>query len=216
MNDFFIILLLLLTFSVKKSYSQKYVGDDKFKAGLKAGISLNTFKGNAFTTSYFTRGFSLGLYYRQKFKNGIHFQTEITPAIRGAKFTNSSDTGYEKINLLYIDFTQLLIKDLNKNNNTHCLLAGIQPSVLLQSWVYNNYYKLSPAARDIALNSIDFSIVAGYQLNKKTFGIQSLIKIGLLNINRGLNMRDHDGRRLGPTNDKGTIRNLSLETSITF
>lgn len=215
-NNFVIPILLLLIFSAKNSYSQKYVGNDNFKAGLKAGVSINTFKSNAFTTPFLTRGFTLGLYYRQKFKNGFHFQTEITPAIRGARFNNSSDTGYEKINLLYLDFTQLIVKNLNKDDYSHCILAGVQPSVLLQSWVYNSYYKLSPCARDIALNGMDFYIVAGYQFNKKSIGIQSLIKIGLLNINRGLNMHDHDGRQLGPTNNNGTIRNISWETSISF
>ncbi|MCC6720846.1 MAG: outer membrane beta-barrel protein [Bacteroidia bacterium] len=208
--------VILSFFAINKAKSQNYVGDDKFKAGLKAGISINMLNGDAFTKSYIVRGYSLGLYYRYKFKNGFHFQTEFTPAIRGARFNNKSDTGYQKINLLYIDLSQIIIKDLIKNSNTHCMLAGIQPSVLLQSWVYNSYFQLSPAARDIALNGMDFFVVAGYQYNKKSFGIQSMVKLGLTNINRGLNMHDHNGKRLGPTNDKGKIHNFSWELSLTF
>lgn len=216
-NKLFFPLTILLFLSIANiANGQLYVSTDKYKAGLKVGISTNNLRGNAFSTSYLTRGFTLGLYYKQKFKNGFHFQTEITPAIRGAKFRNSADTGYEKINLLYLDLCQLIVKDIEKDNHKNCVMAGLQPSVLLQTWVYNSYYQLSPAARDIAIKAMDLFAVAGYQYNKKSFGIQTMIKVGLTNINRGLNMHDHDGRRLGPTNDKGKIRNFSWEISLMF
>ena len=216
-NNFKIIFILsVLIFASNYANGQLYVADDKYKIGLKAGLSACSMYGNAFTTPKFTKGFTLGIYYRQKFKNGFHFQTELTPAIRGARYNNNSDTGYQKINLLYLDFNQIVLKDLSKNNHTHCVLAGIQPSVLLQSWVYNAYYQLSPAARDIALKGMDVFAVLGYQLNKKTFGFQTMFKIGLTNINRGLNMHDHEKRRLGPTVDNGKIRNFSWEFSIAF
>ena len=162
-----LIILLFITIA-NTANAQLYVSTDKYKAGLKVGISTNTLRGDAFSASYLTRGFTLGLYYKQKFKNSFHFQTEVTPAIRGAKFNNTSDTGYEKINLLYLDLCQLIIKDIAKDNHKNSILVGLQPSVLLQTWVYNSYYQLSPAARDIAIKGMDLFFVVGYQHNKKS------------------------------------------------
>lgn len=196
--------------------SQTYLEGDKYRIGLKAGPVVSTLLGTALTKSTINYGFTGGLYYKYKLKGGFHFQTEISPTIRGARFNNMSDTGYTKISLFYMDFAQYILKDIKKGSHTHCVLIGAQPSVLVQSWVYNNYYQLSPAARGVKLNGMDVFAVFGYQYNKKVIGIQSVIKIGLTNINRGLNMYDDAGSLLGPTKNNGNIRNISWETTISF
>ena len=200
----------------KSAKCQTYLEGDKFRVGLKAGLLASNLLGTALTTPGINNGFTGGLYYRYQLKNGFHFQTEIGATIRSARFNNTSDTGYTKFSLFYLDFAQLILKDLKKGSHTHCVLFGAQPSVLVQSWVYNSYYQLSPAARSVKLNGMDVFAVFGYQYNRKIIGIQSVIKIGLTNINRGLNMYDAGGKHLGPTNDKGTMRNISWETTISF
>lgn len=208
---------LLFSFIIcNTAYSQTYLEGDKYRIGLKAGPIASTLLGDALTKSSVNYGFTGGLYYKYKLKGGFHFQTEISPAIRGARFNNTSDTGYTKFSLFYIDFAQYVLKDIKKGSHTHCVLVGAQPSVLVQSWVYNSYYMLSPAARGVKLNAMDVFAVFGYQYNKKIIGIQSVIKIGLTNINRGLNMYDDAGSHLGPTKDNGFLRNVSWETTISF
>jgi hypothetical protein len=210
------ILFLICTLLVTVANSQNYIAGDNYKLGLKAGPVAGVIYGNALTKAYPGYGFTGGVYLRAKLKNGFHFQTELSPTIRNSKYGNHATNGYEKISLFYIDANQMIMKDLKKGSHEHCLLLGLQPSVLIQSWVYNSYYQLSPAARDIKLNTIDVSAVIGYQYNRKIIGIQSVLKFGLTNINRGLNMHDHTGNRLGPTNDEGIMRNFSWETTISF
>lgn len=210
------IIILLGLLCVQQSYAQDYLDGEKFRVGLKAGPNFGMLLGTALTKPIVDNGFNGGLYYKNKLKNGFHFQTEISPSIRNTKFSNTSDTGYTKISLFYIDFAQILVKDLVKGSHTHCAIAGIQPSVLIQSWLYNSYYLLSPASRDIKLNGMDVFVLVGYHYNSRVYGIQSVFKIGLTNINRGLNIYDDEGHHLGPTNDLGTIRNFTWETTISF
>lgn len=198
-------------------YSQAYQDGDKYRVGLKAGPVMSTLKGNELTKSSPNYGFTGGLYFKYKLKGGFHYQTEINSTIRGARFKGNGTNGYSKFTLLYLDATQLILKDLKKNDHTHCVVLGGQPSVLVQSWVYSPYFQLSPAARGVKLNGGDAYVVFGYQLNKKVIGVQSVIKIGLTNINRGLNMYDVLGNPLGPpTSGTGVIRNISWETCIAF
>ena len=196
--------------------SQDYLSGDNNKLGIKAGPVSSTIYGTALTKASIGYGFTGGVYLRLKLKNGFHFQTELSPTIRNSKYGNHALDGYEKISIFYIDANQMIMKDLKKGSHKHCALLGIQPSILVQSWVYNSYYQLSPAARDIAINTFDASAVIGYQFNRKIIGIQTVLKFGLTNINRGLNIHDHVGTRLGPTNDAGIIRNFSWETTISF
>lgn len=213
-RNFILLLFSLIVFNAANG--QAYLEGDNFRVGLKAGPAASTLLGTALTKPSLYYGFTGGLYFRYKLKGGFHFQTELSPTIRGARFSNDGQFGYNKFSLFYIDAAQLIMKDLKKGSHKHCLLLGAQPSVLVQSWVYNTYYQLSPAARGIALNAVDVFAVIGYQHNRKIIGIQSVIKIGLTNINRGLNMHDHAGNRLGPTKDNGTIQNVSWETTISF
>jgi len=207
------ILLLMLFTSAK---SQMYTEGDKFRIGLKAGPAISMLGGNALSKPSLHFGFTGGLYYKYKFKHGFHFQTEISPTLRGSRFDNGP-TGYNKFTLLYMDMAQLVLKDFQSGDHTHAGVLGLQPSVLVQSWVYNPVYLLSPAARDVKLNAIDLFLVFGYQYSKKIVGIQSVIKIGLTNINRGLNMYDVGGLPLQPaTNNSGNIRNISWETTLSF
>ena len=208
------IILFCLLYS--SAWAQTYEEGDNYRVGLKIGPVVSILKGNALTPATPSYGFSAGLYYKYKLKEGFHFQTEIMPTIRGANFSNGQD-GYSKFTLLYLDFAELVLKDLKQDDHTHALILGAQPSVLMESWVYNPYYQMSPAARGVKLNAIDVFAVFGYQLSKRVFGIQSVIKIGLTNINRGLNMYDFAGNPiLPPTNNNGNIRNISWETTISF
>jgi len=210
------IVLISLLFCQISANGQNYSAGDNYHLGMKAGPALSLLLGDGFTTPSVLYGFTGGLYYKRQLKNGFHFQTEISSTIRGAKFDNSGQFGYDKVSLLFIDAAQLILKDLNKGSHTHCAVFGIQPSLIAQSWVYNSYYQLSPAARDIQLNTLDVFAVVGYQLNRKIIGIQSVFKLGLTNINRGLNMYDDGGNQLGPTNNNGKIFNLSWETCLSF
>lgn len=197
--------------------AQIYQDGDKYRVGLKAGPVVTTLRGTELTKASVNYGFTGGLYYRYKLKKGFHYQTEINSTIRGARFNGNGPNGYSKFTLLYLDATQLILKDLKKDDHTHCLVFGGQPSLLLQSWVYSPYFQLSPAARGVKLNGGDAFLVLGYQMNKKVMGIQSVVKLGLTNINRGLNMYDVLGNPLGPpTSGKGSIYNLSWETCIAF
>jgi len=212
-----LILLMMCLIRFNTLNAQAYQDDEKYRVGLKAGPVISTLKGNELTKSSLNYGFTGGLYFRYKLKGGFHYQTEINSTIRGARFNGNGNNGYNKFTLLYLDATQLLMKDLKKGDHTHCVVLGAQPSVMLQSWVYSPYFQLSPAARGVKLNGGDAFVVFGYQLNKRVIGIQSVIKIGLTNINRGLNMYDVLGNPLGPTSSgTGVIRNISWETSIAF
>lgn len=197
--------------------AQTYQEGDKYRVGLKAGPVVSSLLGDELTTPSVSYGFTGGLYYRYKLRGGFHFQTEINAAIRGARFKGNKENEYNKFTLLYLDAVESVLFDLKKGSHTHCLLLGGQPSVLLQSWVYSPYFQMSPAARGVKLNGGDFAIVFGYQLNKNIVGIQSVIKIGMTNINRGLNMYDVQGNPLGPQGKgDGYIRNVSWETTIAF
>ncbi len=208
--------ILLILGITSNLFAQNYTEGERFKVGLKAGPSFSLLVGTALTNSTPGYGFTGGVYYKYKLGGGFHFQTEITPSIRNSKFSNHASNGYEKISLFYIDASQLILKDLKKGSHAHCLVAGIAPTGLLQSWVYNSYYLQSPAARDIKLNTFDALAVFGYQHNRKIIGFQTLVKVGLTNINRGLNMHDNNGNKLQPTNDRGYIRNISWEATISF
>ncbi|MFM9943719.1 MAG: hypothetical protein ACKVQB_00655 [Bacteroidia bacterium] len=211
-----IILILAGIFAFSMAQSQKYVDGENFRVGLKAGPIASSLLGTALTKPSLNNGFTLGIYYKNKLKSGFHFQTEANATMRGARFSGNGDLGYNKFTLFYFDAAQLIIKDLKKGDHSHVAVLGVQPSILIQSWVYNPYFQMSPAARGIALNGGDVFAVFGYQYNKKIFGIQSVVKIGLTNINRGLNMYDLLGKPLGPTKNNGTITNLSWETTISF
>jgi hypothetical protein len=212
-------LVILLSLGFNQVIAQQYLDGDRFKVGLKAGPVLSIITGDAFAKASVKNGFTGGLYYRYKLKGGFHYQTELNAMVRGARFKNTGPDGYTKVNLMYLDATQLILKDLKKNDHTHCAVLGIQPSLLLQSWVYNPYWQLSPAARGIALNGGDLYAVFGYQLNKQVIGIQSVVKIGLTNVNRGLNMHDVSEPPkpiLPATNNSGLVRNISWEVTLSF
>jgi len=213
------ILVILISFGFSQAFAQKYLDGDRFKVGLKAGLVLSTISGDAFAKASIKNGFTGGLYYRYKLKGIFHFQSELNAMIRGARFKNTGPDGYTKVNLLYIDAPQLILMDLKKNDHTNCAVLGVQPSLLMQSWVYTPYWQLSPAARGIALNGGDLYAVFGYQLNKQIVGIQSVVKIGLTNINRGLNMYDvsEPSKPILPaTNNSGIVRNISWEVTLSF
>lgn len=212
---YFIVLLVSFIMS-NTGKSQTYLGEDKYRVGLKAGPSASLLLGNALSKPSVNMGFTGGMYFKYKLKGGFHFQTEVSATFRGARFKGNADSGYNKFSLFYMDAAQLVLYDLQKGKHTHAAVLGVQPSFLIQSWVYSPYYQYRPAARTIALNGADVFVVFGYHYNKKLIGIQSVFKIGLTNINLGLNMYTFENRHLGPTNNQGTIRNVSWETTLSF
>lgn len=211
-----LVLLLVSLVMLNQANGQTYLEGDKYRVGLKAGPAISLLSGTALTSPSPNFGFTGGLYYKYKLKNGFHFQTEISATIRGSRFKGNKDIEYNKFSLFYMDAAQLVLKDLQKDKHTHAAVFGVQPSILIQSWVYSPYHQYRPAARTVALNGGEVFAVVGYQYSKKLYGIQSVIKVGLTNINRGLNMYDFVGQPVGPTNNSGTVRNISWETTISF
>lgn len=209
--------ILALMMVAVSTNAQTYLDGDKFRVGMRAGPVMSWLTGDALSKPSPNYGFTAAIYFKHRIGNHLHFQTEVGPSVRGSRFNGNGSNGYNKFTLMYMDAAELLMIDLKKDVHLHTLVLGVQPSALLQSWVYSPYFQLSPAARGVKLNGMDCSAVFGYQLHKKVYGIQSVIKIGLTNINRGLNMYDVLGNPLGPaTNNSGIIRNISWETSIAF
>ncbi len=201
-----ILVSLLFVFS---PYLYGQNNDSENKLGIKTSINASTIFGSELINPRFKYGYTAGAYYQYSINKKWAFQTEFLGNFKGSKFKNGIGK-YSKIATFYLDLPLLAVRHLD-NNKTQSLLIGPSISYLALSSLFIGQQKKAEL-NVLDLKDMDFGVAIYYQKNSKIASFQIGAKIGLTNVNNGINFVD-----IKPaTGNNGTIKNLGLEIGFLF
>ncbi|MBT8326372.1 MAG: PorT family protein [Bacteroidia bacterium] len=183
--------------------------NSKNRIGIKTSINTSSIRGTEFENPRLKFGYTAGAFYQQYLNENWNFYTEFVGNFKGSNFKNDIDE-YNRVSLFYIDVPLMLMYNLDDDKKQSVLL-GPYASYLALSAVYVGSQRKAELS-NIALKPFDFGIAGFYQLNGKFTTLQVGAKIGLYNINNGVNFEDITPE----TGKNGTISNLGIEIGMLF
>ena len=188
-------------------YSQTESLNTDYKLGIKTAINLSTFSGTELENPRLRFGYSAGAYFWVKLNKNYRFQSELLANFKGSNFNNADDE-YSRITTFYMDLPLLFGYEVAENQ---LIYIGPQLGYLALSSMYIG--KLAkPHENGLPLKPFSIEACAVYQSNGKLMGLQGGVKLGLLNINDGINFVNVNP----PTGNNGVIRSISLELGMLF
>jgi hypothetical protein len=192
---------------VVSASGQTEAGSGDTKLGIKTAINLSTFTGSELTNPRLRFGYSAGAYYRTRINKNLHFQTEFLGNFKGSNFNNDLDE-YSRIATFYLDLPLMIGYELSDNQ---LIMIGPQLGYLALSSMYIGS-KAKAHINDLALHPFALDGIISYQVNGKIVGFQAGLKLGVFDLNNGLNFEQINP----PTGNGGSIRSLSFELGLLF
>lgn len=202
-----IVLIIILSSALHLS-AQETSKPASYKLGIKTAVNLSTLLGSEFENPTPRFGYTAGAYVYTAINKKWQFQTELLANFKGSNFKNDLED-YTKISTFCIDMPVMLGYRLNEGRNA--VLFGPQFSYLSLSSMYIGS-NAKAYINDIGLDPFGLDACVMYQVNGKVVGFQMGVKLGLLNINNGVNFENINP----PTGKGGTIKPFSFEIGMLF
>lgn len=202
-------LVTILLLSVQSVFGQLYPKDDTYKLGIKTGAVFTRLNGGVLVNPAIKYGFSGGVFFRHPVGNNFHVQVESNATFRGGNFKNGEDE-YYKLSTFYLELPAMWMVDLKKGSDEWCAFVGAQASVLANATIYVDP-NVIPQKEQPNLKNMDYFGIIGIQRNTYYAGFQLALKLGLTDINGGVEFVD-----FGPDPRSGQIRNFGVELSVYF
>jgi hypothetical protein len=187
-------------------FGQKKEGPE-LDLGIKTSINVSSILGSEFKNARPKFGYTAGVYLITPLKKKWSLHSEALGSFRGSSF-NNGDTGYSKIALFYVDALIAPTYTLEKNS----ISIGPYLSYFALGSIYIGAKKKAEDIEEFGMKPLDFGLAGYYTINGPIIGFQFGAKVGLSNINNGVNF---DGI-FPETGNGGTIRNLSFEIGMLF
>jgi hypothetical protein len=181
--------------------------ETKNRLGIKTNINISTLLGSELENPRPKFGYTAGAYFRYYISNKSGLYTEFVGNFKGSRFKNGIGE-YNKIALFYLDLPLMYEYKLNDKNS---ILGGINPSFLAMSSMFLDGQQKAASNR-INLMPFDWGPAFYYHAYGKAVGFQAGVKVGLSNINNGINFENINP----PTGNGGSIQNLSFELGMLF
>lgn len=178
------------------------------KLGIKLSISGATLLGQEFQNPRPKFGYAAGIYYRKDLKKAWSLHTEFLGNFKGSKFSNG-DTGYSRIALLYVDAA--VLPKYSFGDDVSSVALGPYGSYLALSSLFVGGQQASEA-NDLALKPYDAGLAVYYFNKGRIASFQAGAKIGLVDINNGINFQGVSPR----TGTGGFIRSVGIEVGVIF
>lgn len=212
----YIIILLLPSFALAQTETpeadeveplvmEKPEINPELKAGVRLGFGASMMVGKETSTATPSLMMTGGAYLRYRFANHWMIQPEIAITSKGGNFNNAPGE-YGQIRCYFIDAPMLLMLGLNENNTNNVVIGGGYSRLLSAAqYPVGGFVGETPK-----LNRNDVMIMGGAQFHTPFFGIQVLLKYGLLNANEGL----VPGMR--PVNQGKNLNHLTFDVNFLF
>jgi len=181
--------------------------NSELKLGIKTSINISSLLGTEFQNPRPKFGYTAGAYLNAPINKKWSLQSEVLGSFRGSSF-NNGDTGYSKIALFYVDAMVAPTYRLEKNS----ISIGPYLSYLGLGSIYIGDKKKSEDIEEFGLKPLDFGVAGYYTIHGPVVGFQFGAKVGLSNVNNGVNF---DGI-FPKTGTGGSIKNLSFEIGMLF
>lgn len=166
----------------KSSTAQLYNKGEKFKAGIKAGMALNSMAGGALESEV-KGGFHAGLYYRSKLGNSNknHLLLDGAVAFRGASYRYGLEQ-LNKINVVMVELPVSFMRTLWRTDD-HALhfFGGGGPAFLIQSEAYMEA-EIVPRLNDLPMHWFNATGSAGFHYDTYYCGFQLAFKVNPRNL----------------------------------
>lgn len=175
---------LLLMLSISSS-AQLYNKGEKYKAGIKAGMAVNSMTGGALKAGV-KGGFHAGLYYRSKLGSGNknHLLLDGAVAFRGASYRYGIEQ-LNKINVVMVEVPVSFMRTLwRTDDNALHLFGGGGPAFLIQSEAYLDA-EIVPILNDLPMYWFNATGVAGLHFDTYYCGFQLAFKVNPRNLLTG-------------------------------
>ena len=202
------VVLIVILSSALNLCAQETSKPASYKLGIKTAINLSTLLGTELENPTPRFGYTAGAYVYAAINKKWQFQTELLANFKGSNFNNDLED-YTKISTFCLDMPLLLGYKFNDGKNV--VLLGPQASYLSLSSMYIGS-NAKAYVNDIGLKPFGIDACAIYQVNGKVVGFQMGAKLGILNMNNGVNFENINP----PTGKDGTIQSLSFEIGMLF
>jgi hypothetical protein len=128
---------------------------------------------------------------------------------KGSNFRNNRTDAYVKISTFHVDLPIYFVQDFDENRRSILIGPQISYHMLSSLYVLN-----APQARRTGLSFMPWSLDAclAYHKNNKGISPQFGVKVGLTNMNNGINFDDV----YPSTGREGVVRSLSFELGLVF
>lgn len=175
------------------------------KAGVRLGLGASVLTGSETTTASPQLMLTGGAYVRYRFARNWMMQHELAITSKGGSFDNKPGE-YGQIRCYFIDAPLLLMYGLNTNNTVNIAFGAAYARLLSAA----QFAVGGSVSEKPAINPNDFILMGGAQFHTSYFGIQVMLKYGLLNANRGLvpDMR--------PLNQGKNLNHVSVDVNFLF
>lgn len=175
------------------------------KPGVRLGIGASMMVGNETTTASPSLMMTGGAYVRYRFARHWMIQPEVAVTSKGGDFNNAPGE-YGQIRCYFIDAPVLLMFGFNEYNTNNVVFgAGYSRLLSAAQFAVGGFVSETPK-----LNQNDLMIMSGAQFHTPFFGIQIMLKYGLLNANQGL------VPAMRPVNQGKNLNHLTFDINFLF
>lgn len=210
MRSWFTLWIVLCTLTL--STAQPFPSSSKFKVGMTFGVNATSILGSELENPRLKSSMIVGAAYRQKLGKNFQLGTEINASFRGSNFNNGITDAYSAVKFIYIDLPiNMMINTSGKEENRYVTL-GVEPAYLLLSEIFVKPNDIKPTYKDYGFKDFDVAALVGYHFDFYYFGLRPSLRIGLLNINDNLVLKDV----FPATGKNGTIKNFSFDVKLYF
>jgi len=194
------------------SNAQPFPKSSKHRVGMTDGLNYSWITGSELENPRPRTSIVLGAAYRYKQSTNFHFSAELNTSFRGSNFDNGLTDTYHAIKFIYLDMPINGMINMSGKEENQYLTLGLEPSYLLKSEIYVKPDDVKARYRDFGFTNFDIGAVVGYHFDFYYFGFRPSIRVGLLNINNNLVMKDV----FPETGKNGTIKNVTIDLKLYF
>lgn len=193
-------------------YAQPFPKSSKTKVGMTAGLVTSQIYGTELENPRLKSSMTVGAYYRYKLSKKTNFGAELNASFRGSNFDNGFTDAYSAAKFIYLDLPINLMIEAKSGEQSQFVTIGLEPAYQLQSEIFVKPNDLVARYRNEYFKRFDVAAVIGYHFDFYYFGLRPSLRLGLLDINNNLALKN-----INPaTGNGGTIKNAALDIRFYF